>query len=188
MALYKFRYQLKLVKVQVEPVEAVDSSYLQRKVKRERLANGYVMERLFSGFDESRYPIEHAMDSGMDMINNDQYFIIKLYDPENRMEIYIAIRDLVLLTKVPFAYSFENGTKVLITAFIKNKDGVNAMYGGTIHNNRGKLRLIGYNSNTNLVTGVLDAQLDAVIENGTCDIRDLKFTNVILLHNRVTYN
>ena len=185
MLFYKFRYQLKLVKVNREQQEAVDSSYLLNKIKKEIIASGSLMGREFNGIDESRYPIEHAMDSGMDMINNDQYYIIKLYDAENKIEVYIAIRDLFLLTKIPFSYSFDNGTKVLVTSFIKNKDGVNAMYGGTIHNNRGKLRLDSYNKITNLVSGVLDADLDAVIENGTCDIRELKFSNVILLHNKV---
>ncbi|MDB5229072.1 MAG: hypothetical protein JWN78_3265 [Bacteroidota bacterium] len=186
MGIYKFRYQLNLVKPEVEKHEIVDSSYLLKKVKRERIAFGLLMGRKFEGFDESRYPMDHAMDSGMDMINNDQYYIIKLFDPANKMEVYIAIRDLVLLTKIPFSYSFDNGTKVLVTAFIKNKEDVNAMYGGTIHNNRGKLRLVSYNRTTNLVTGELDADLDAVIENGTCDIRTLKFTNAILLHNKVS--
>lgn len=185
MALYKFRYQLRLVKVDAQQQVAVDTTLLVKKAKRERVAEGLVMDRHFSGFDESKYPIEHAMDSGMDMINNDQYYIIKLYDPQTETEIYIAIRDLILLTKVPFSYSFDNGTKVLVTAFIKNNEGVNAMYGGTIHNNRGKLRLISYNKETNLVTGELEADLDAVIENGTCDIRGLKFTNAILMHNKI---
>lgn len=185
MVIYKFRYQLKLVRVETEKQEAIDSSYLLRKIKRERVAEGLIMDRKFSGFDESKYPIEHAMDSGMDMINNDQYYIIKLFDPQTETEIYIAIRDLVLLTKVPFSYSFDNGTKVLVTAFIKNKEGVNAMYGGTIHNNRGKLKLNGYNKTSNLVNGELDADLDAVIENGTCDIRSLKFSNAILMHNKI---
>ena len=71
------------------------------------------------------------------------------------------------------------------TAFIKNKSGVNAMYGGTIHNNRGTLKLVGYSRSSNLVSGTLDADLDAVIENGTCDIRNLKFTNAILMHNKI---
>ena len=84
-----------------------------------------------------------------------------------------------------FSFAFENGMKVLVTAFIKNKSGVNAMYGGTIHNNRGKLKLIGYSKSTNLVSGELEADLDAVIENGTCDVRNLRFTNAILMHNKV---
>jgi hypothetical protein len=59
------------------------------------------------------------------------------------------------------------------------------MYGGTIHNNRGKLKLTGYSRSTNMVTGELEADLDAVIENGTCDVRSLKFNNVILQHNKI---
>jgi hypothetical protein len=121
----------------------------------------------------------------MDMINNDQFYVIKLYDEATKTEVYIAIRDLTLLSKIPFSYSFENGTKVLVTAFMRNKSGVNAMYGGTIHNNRGKLSLSGYNKNTNMVTGELEADLDAVIENGTCDVRNLRFTNVTLQHNKI---
>jgi len=101
------------------------------------------------------------------------------------MEVYIAIRDLELLTKVPFSYNFETGMKVLVTTFIKNKSGVNAMFGGTIHNNRGTLKLVGYSRSSNLVTGSLNAELDAVIENGTCVISDLKFTNAILMHNKI---
>ncbi|MEZ5054262.1 MAG: hypothetical protein R2807_05775 [Chitinophagales bacterium] len=62
---------------------------------------------------------------------------------------------------------------------------MNAMYGGTIHNNRGKLRLTGYSRSTNLISGEIEADLDAVIENGVCDIRNLKFSNVILQHNKV---
>lgn len=183
--LYKFRYTLHLLKPTIVQTEAIDSSYLLNKIKKEIVARGLIMGREFHGIDASRYPVEHAMDSGMDMINNDQYYIIKLYDYTNKMEVYIAIRDLTLLTKVPFSYNFDNGTKVLVTAFIKNKDGVNAMYGGTIHNNRGTLKLAGYSKFTNLVTGELEGDLDAVIENGTCDIRSFKFSNAILLHNRI---
>ncbi|MFN8237673.1 MAG: hypothetical protein U0T77_05845 [Chitinophagales bacterium] len=185
LVLYKYRYQLKLSKHQIEVEEAIDSSYLNKIVKKEFVAFGNVMGRDFKGIDATKYPIDHAMDSGMNMINNDQFYIIKLYDPEKKIEVYIAIRDLVLLTKVPFSYSFENGTKVLVTAFIKKKDGVNAMYGGTIHNNRGKLKLSGYNKTTNTVIGELDAELDAVIENGTCDIIGLKLNNAILMHNKI---
>lgn len=185
IGLYKFRYTLHLVKPTLTPVEAIDSSYLLNKFNKEIIATGTLMGRQFRGFDASKYPVEHAMDSGMDMINNDQYYIIKMHDDKNNMEVYIAIRDLKLLEKIPFSLAFETGQKVLVTAFIKNKDGVNAMYGGTIHNNRGRFKLTAYNRTTNLVSGELDADLDAVIENGTCDVRNLKFSNVILLHNKV---
>lgn len=185
MVIYKFRYTLKLVKPVVVEKEIIDSSYLQRKFDKSIVARGMLMDREFTGFDATRYPVEHSMDSGMDMINNDQYYIIKLYDEKHKMEVYIAIRDLILLNKIPFSLNFTTGEKVLVTAFIRNKSGVNAMYGGTIHNNRGTLRLTGYSRSTNLVTGSLDADLDAVIENGTCDIRNLRFTNAILMHNKV---
>ena len=183
--LYKYRYTLKLVKPVVVEQEAIDSSYLLRKEKKVIVARGSIMDREFNGFDAARYPVIHSMDSGMDMINNDQYYIIKLYDENNQMEVYIAIRDLALLSKIPFSYNFTTGTKVLVTAFVRNKSGVNAMYGGTIHNNNGTLKLVGYNRSTNLVTGTLSAQLTAVIENGICDIKDLHFTNAILMHNKV---
>ncbi len=183
--LYKFRYTLHIMKPTIEQTEAIDSSYLLNKVKKEIVAKGMIMGREFRGIDASRYPIEHSMDSGMDMINNDQFYIIKLYDDASKTEVYIAIRDLTLLEKIPFSYSFETGQKVLVTAFIKNKSGVNAMYGGTIHNNRGKLRLSSYNRISNLVTGELEADLDSVIENGTCDVRDFKFTGATLMHNKI---
>ena len=183
--LYKFRYTLKIIKPVVVEEEAVDSSYLLRKLKKEIIAHGLLMDKEFNGFDASKYPVEHAMDSGMDMINNDQFYIIKLYDEKNKIEVYIAIRDLELLNKVPFSYNFETGMKVLVTAFIRNKSGVNAMFGGTIHNNRGTLKLNGYSRSSNLVNGSLDAELDAVIENGTCVIKDLRFTNAILMHNKI---
>jgi hypothetical protein len=185
MVIYKFRYTLKLVKPVIVEKEIIDSSYLQRKFDKSIVARGMLMDREFTGFDATRYPVEHSMDSGLDMINNDQYYIIKLYDDKHKMEVYIAIRDLILLNKIPFSLNFTTGEKVLVTAFVKNKSGVNAMYGGTIHNNRGTLRLTGYSRSTNLVTGSLDADLDAVIENGTCDIRNLRFTNAILMHNKV---
>jgi hypothetical protein len=169
----------------VQEQEAIDSSYLYRRLHKEIIAHGLLMEREFNGFDATKYPVEHSMDSGMDMINNDQYYIIKLYDEKTKSEVYIAIRDLQLLNKIPFSYNFETGQKILVTAFIRNKSGVNAMYGGTIHNNRGTLKLVGYSRSSNLVSGTLDADLDAVIENGTCDIRNLKFTNAILMHNKV---
>lgn len=183
--LYKYRYTLKLIKPVVIEEEAIDSSYLLRVERREIVARGTVMDRAFKGFDATKYPVKHSMDSGMDMINNDQYYILKLYDDENKMEIYIAIRDLALLTKIPFSFNFDNGTKVLVTAFVKNKSGVNAMFGGTIHNNNGTLKLVGYNKSNNLVTGRLDAKLTAVIENGVCEIKDLNFTNAILMHNKI---
>lgn len=185
LGLYKFRYRLNLVKPEVVQVEAIDSSYLLNKNKKIIVASGEMMGRKFNGVDAVKYPVEHSMDSGMDMINNDQYYVVKLYDDVNKIEVYIAIRDLTLLEKIPFSYSFETGEKILVTAFIRNKDGVNAMYGGTIHNNRGKLRLAGYNKSTNLVTGELEADLDAVIENGTCDVRNLRFTNTTLQHNKI---
>jgi hypothetical protein len=183
--IYKYRYTLKLTKPVVQEQEAIDSSYLYRRLHKEIIAHGLLMEREFNGFDATKYPVEHSMDSGMDMINNDQYYIIKLYDEKTKSEVYIAIRDLQLLNKIPFSYNFETGQKILVTAFIRNKSGVNAMYGGTIHNNRGTLKLVGYSRSSNLVSGTLDADLDAVIENGTCDIRNLKFTNAILMHNKV---
>jgi len=183
--IYKYRYTLKLTKPVVQEQEAIDSSYLYRRLHKEIIAHGLLMDREFNGFDASKYPVEHSMDSGMDMINNDQYYIIKLYDEKTKSEVYIAIRDLQLLNKIPFSYNFETGQKILVTAFIKNKSGVNAMYGGTIHNNRGTLKLVGYSRSSNLVSGTLDADLDAVIENGTCDIRNLKFTNAILMHNKI---
>lgn len=183
--IYKFRYTLKLVKPVVVTAEAVDSSYLQHKFDKPIVARGTLMGRDFIAFDATKYPVEHSMDSGMDMINNDQYYIIKLYDEKHKMELYIAIRDLALLNKIPFSWNFTTGEKVLVTAFVRNKSGVNAMYGGTIHNNRGTLRLTGYSRSTNLVSGSLDADLDAVIENGICDVRDLRFTNAILMHNKV---
>lgn len=183
--LYKYRYTLKLMKPVVVEQEAIDSSYLLKVERKEIVARGIVMDRAFKGFDATRYPVIHSMDSGMDMINNDQYYIIKLYDDDNKMEIYIAIRDLALLNKIPFSFNFVNGMKVLVTAFVKNKSGVNAMFGGTIHNNNGTLKLVGYNRSSNLVTGTLDAKLTAVIENGVCEIKDLKFTNAILMHNKI---
>lgn len=185
IGIYKFRYKLNLVKPTVVIQEAIDSSYLNNVIIKPSVASGTLMDKSFNGFDASRFPIAKAMDSGMSMINNDQFYIIKLYDEKGMMELYIAIRDLKLLKKIPFSYSFENGTKVLVTAFLRNKDGVNAMYGGTIHNNRGKLKLSHYNEETNLVSGELEADLDAVIENGICDVRNLKFNNVILQHNKV---
>ncbi len=185
MVIYKYRYELKLTKPSIVQQEKIDSSYLYRKMSRPTVASGSIMGRAFHGFDASKFPVEHSMDSGMDMINNDQYYIIKLYDDDTKTEVYIAIRDLELLEKIPFSYNFDTGMKVLVTAFIRNKSGVNAMYGGTIHNNRGKLKLVGYSRSTNLVSGELDADLDAVIENGVCDIRGLKFSNAILMHNKV---
>lgn len=185
IVLYKFRFKLHLVKPTVTEYEAVDSSYLLNRTKLEIVARGLIMGKEFNGIDASKHVLEHTMDSGMDMINNDQFYIIKLFDEQNRIEVFIAIRDLKLLDKIPFSFSFEVGTKVLVTAFIRNKSGVNAMYGGTIHNNKGKLKLVGYNPNTNLVSGELEADLDAVIENGVCDIREFRFTNAILMHNKV---
>lgn len=185
MFLYKFRYTLRLVKPTQIQQEAIDSSYLYRKDYRPTVSHGYLMGREFNGIDLSKYPIKQNMDSGMDMLSNDQFYIIKLYDEKNEMQVYVAIRDLTLLSKIPFSLSFETGEKILVTAFIKNKSGVNAMYGGTIHNNRGKLRLTGYSRSTNLISGEIEADLDAVIENGVCDIRNLKFSNVILQHNKV---
>lgn len=185
LGLYKFRYRLHLATPTIIQSEPIDSSYLLNKLKKEIICRGLVMGRQFNGVDASKYPLDHPMDSGMNMIDNDQYYIIKMYDETNKMEIYIAIRDLALLNKIPFSFAFDTGQKILVTAFIKNKDGVNAMYGGTIHNNRGRLKLTGYNRTTNLATGELDADLDAVIENGVCDVRNLRFTNVTLQHNKI---
>jgi len=185
VGLYKFRYTLHLVKPTVQQTEAIDSSYLLNKSKKEIVARGTLMGKQFNGIDAAKYPVEHSMDSGMDMINNDQFYIVKLYDDASKMEVYIAIRDLTLLDKVPFSLAFETGQRVLITAFMRNKEGVNAMYGGTIHNNRGRLRLNEYSKITNLVSGELEADLDAVIENGTCDVRNFKFTKAVLQHNKI---
>ena len=188
MVIYKLRYKLHLVKVDTVLTEVSDTSFLNKKdLDKEIVASGLVMGKEYYAFDESRYPVIHNMDSGMDMINNDQFYIIKLYDSKQNIEILIAIRDFRLLTKIPFSYSFEDGTKILVTAFIKNKDGVNTMFGGTIHNNRGKLSLSSYNKNTNFISGELDADLDAVTQNGICDVRGLKFNNAILLQSKAQF-
>lgn len=183
LALYKYRYTLKLVKPTEAKVEAVDSSYLYRKIVRPTMSSGIVMGRHFNGIDGNRYEIEESMDSGIEVINSDQYSVIKLYDEKNIMEVYISIRDVTLLNKVPFSVSFDIGEKILVTAFAKNKSGVNAMFGGTIHNNRGRLRLTGYSKYNNTVTGELDADLDGVIENSICVIRGLKFHNALMKGN-----
>ena len=44
------------------------------------------------------------------------------------------------------------------------------MYGGTIHNNRGRFKLTAYNRTTNLVSGELDVDLDAVMKTVLCDV------------------
>jgi hypothetical protein len=185
MVLYKYRYTLKLAKPVLVEQEAIDSSYLYVKFTKPTVAQGYLMGRQFNGVDANKYPKEQSMDNGMDVINNDQFQVVKLYDEAKGMEVYIAIRDLTLLTKVPFSFAFENGTTVLVTAFVRNKSGVNVMYGGTIHNNSGKLRLDAYNERTGMVSGEVEADLEAVIENGSCDIRNLQFRNAILKHSKI---
>jgi len=183
LALYKYRYTLKLVKPTEAKVEAVDSSYLYRKMVRPTISSGIVMGKNFNGVDGNRYEIEESMDSGIEVINSDQYSVLKFYDDKNIMEVYIAIRDMSLLEKIPFSVSFETGEKILVTAFVNNKNGVNAMYGGTIHNNKGRLRLTGYSKYNNTVTGELDAELDGVLENSICEIRGLKFHNALMKGN-----
>lgn len=183
MALYKYRYTLRLVKPTENKVEAIDSSYLYRKIVRPTMSSGYVMGKLFNGIDGNKYDIVESMDSGVEVINSDQYSILKFYDEKSIMEVYISIRDMSLLDKVPFSVSFETGERILVTAFVKNKSGVNAMYGGTIHNNRGKLKLTGYSKYNNTVTGELDADLDGVLENAVCQVRGLKFHNALMKGN-----
>jgi hypothetical protein len=47
------------------------------------------MDRKFNGVDAVKYPVEHSMDSGMDMINNDQFYVIKLYDEANKLKFIL---------------------------------------------------------------------------------------------------
>jgi hypothetical protein len=119
-----------------------------------------------------------------DALASEQTYSIKLFDESKNMEINVAIRDISLLNKIPFSLAFETGERILVTAYIKNNDGVNVMFGGTIHNNKGRLKLVGYNKNSKLVSGELDADLDAVIDVGACEIENLKFNNAMLIHNR----
>ncbi len=169
-----------LVKAPDEKVEVVDSSYYYRKPKDiDPISHGYVMGREFHGIDATKHKVDHLMDSGMDMISNDQYYLIKLFDKKQRIEIYIAIRDFKLLERIPFSSKFEDGQKILITAFIRNEIDVNVMYGGTIYNNEGKLQLNNFNPNTRLISGVLNAKLQAVTANGYCRIENLVFTNAV---------
>ncbi len=180
LLIYKFRYKLELVKAPDAKVETVDSSYYYRKPKDiAPISHGYVMGREFHGIDATKNKIDHLMDSGMDMISNDQYYLIKLFDPKQKIEIYIAIRDFRLLERVPFSSKFDDGQKILITAFIRNEINVNVMYGGTIYNNEGKLQLNHYNKNSRLISGVLNAKLQAVTANGYCRIENLVFTNAL---------
>lgn len=183
LGLYKFRYRLHLVKPQMQEIEAIDSSYLLSKVDKEIIARGTIMDKPFKGYDATKYPVKKLMNSS-DAIASEQAYTIKLYDDVSNMEVDIAIRDITLLDKIPFSIAFDTGEKVLLTAYIRNKEGVNVMYGGTIHNNKGRLRLVGYNRATKLVSGELEADLDAVIDVGVCDIRNLKFNNAIIIHNR----
>ncbi|MEZ5026555.1 MAG: hypothetical protein R2739_08250 [Chitinophagales bacterium] len=185
MLLYKFRYTLHLSKPTLKKQEVIDSSYLYREDIKPIIASGYMMGVRFNGMDASLYPTKSGTGNSMDMINNDQYFVIDLYDEKKVMEVYIAIRDLTLMTKIPFSVSFETGEKILVTAFVRNASGVNIMYGGTIYNNKGKLKITGYNKSRGMVSGELDADLTGVIENGVCEIRSLRFSNAVLLHDKV---
>lgn len=177
---YKFRYTLKLAKTPEEAAEKVDSSYYYHKPKEiPPISHGMVANRSFNGIDATKNKVEHLMNSGMDMISNDQYYLIKLYDSKQEIEVYIAIRDFKLLEKIPFKYKFEDGEKVLVTAFVKDEIGVNAMYGGTIHNNEGSLNLTAFNRANKTISGTLDAKLQAVTANDFCKVENLVFTNAI---------
>lgn len=177
---YKFRYKLKLQQSPEEAAEIVDSSYYYHKPKEiEPISHGTIMNRPFNGIDASKHKVEHLMNSGMDMISNDQYYLVKLYDKKQQIEVYIAIRDFRLLDKIPFQTKFVDGQKILITAFVKDAVGVNAMFGGTIYNNEGTLKLTGFNKANKTISGVLDAKLQAVTANGYCKIENLVFNNAI---------
>ncbi|MFN8281804.1 MAG: hypothetical protein U0U67_01215 [Chitinophagales bacterium] len=178
--IYKLRFKLKLAKAPDEITEAIDSSYYYHKPKEiEAISHGTIMNRPFNGIDATKHKVEHLMNSGMDMISNDQYYLIKLYDKKQEIEVYIAIRDFRLLEKIPFQSHFEDGEKVLVTAFVKDAVGVNAMFGGTIYNNESTLKLTGFNKSKKTISGVLDAKLQAVTANGYCRIENLVFTNAI---------
>jgi hypothetical protein len=181
--LYKFRYSLHIIKPEAQLIEAIDSSYLLNKIDKEIIARGTVMDKPFKGIDATKYPVKHLMNSS-DALASEQTYSIKLFDESKNMEINVAIRDISLLNKIPFSLAFETGERILVTAYIKNNDGVNVMFGGTIHNNKGRLKLVGYNKNSKLVSGELDADLDAVIDVGACEIENLKFNNAMLIHNR----
>ncbi len=180
---YKYRYKLQLA-TKEENNTIIDSSYYIKPAEiLDYCAHGMVMEKQFNGIDATKYKVKKLMSSGMDMINSDQYLILKLYDAKGGMEVYISIRDFRMLDRIPFTSAFEDGQHILIAAFVKNEDGVNIMYGGTIYNCKGKLRITGYNKQQKVLSGILDAHLQAVTANGYCKISNLVFNKVIADYN-----
>lgn len=180
---YKYRYRLQLA-TKEEKKTIIDSSYYFRsKENLDYCAHGMVMDKQFNGIDATKYKVKKLMSSGLDMINSEQYIILKLYDQKGGMELYISIRDFRMLDRVPFTTAFEDGQRILVTAFVENEDGVNVMYGGTIYNCKGKIRITGYNKQTKTISGILDAYLQAVTANGYCRINNLVFNKVIADYN-----
>ncbi len=180
---YKYRYKLQLATKDENKVIIDSSYYYKSTVNTDYCAHGLVMDKQFNGIDATKYKVKKLMSSGLDMINSEQYLILKMYDEKSGIEVYISIRDFKMLDRVPFTTAFDDGQRILITAFVKNEDGVNVMYGGTIYNCKGKLRITGYNKQQKVLSGILDAHLQAVTANGYCKINNLVFNKVIADYN-----
>ena len=159
---------------------AQDTIFSKETIENNKIvATGTVAGYEFNATSRLIANIDMMLENGMEMLMNDkEYAEMKLLDEKKGITLSVRIIDMDLLDKIPFSYSFTEGDKLIITVFIKNKEGINEMYGGTIRNIKGRFSVTGMNKTTNTLIGSLDAELTNVLDNDNkCKIEGLRFYN-----------
>lgn len=133
----------------------------------------------FNGKSRKVTNIDMMMENGMEMLMNEgKYAEIKLHDDVHGITLAVRIIDLQLLDRVPFSYTFTEGRKLIVTVFVKNKQGVNEMYGGTIRNIRGRFTVTGIDKANQKITGMVDGDFTNVLDlTSSCRVDQVHFTN-----------
>jgi hypothetical protein len=123
--------------------------------------------------------IEMMLDNGMEMLMSEGRFVdMKLDDDVKGVKLSIRILDMQLLNRVPFSYTFTEGKKLIITVVIKNDQGVNELFGGTILNMKGRFTINGIDKQNQTLTGSLDAELTNILDlEHKCRIENVRFIN-----------
>jgi hypothetical protein len=123
--------------------------------------------------------IDMMLDNGMEMLMSEGRFVeMKLLDDIKGITLAIRILDMQLLNRVPFSYTFTEGKKLIITVIIKNDQGVNELFGGTILNMKGRFTINGIDKQNQTLTGSLDAELTNILDlEHKCRIENVRFFN-----------
>jgi hypothetical protein len=159
---------------------ARDTQFTKETIENNKIVStGTIGGYAFSGKSRKSTNIDMMLENGMEMLmNNTQYIEMKLQDDVRGITLSVRVRDLELLNKVPFSYTFTEGKKLIVTVVIKNNQGVNEMYGGTILNVKGRLTVAGINKSAKTWNGAIDAELTSVLDtDNKCRVDNVRFFN-----------